>query len=72
MTDRVHSLQVVLDKDVRIDDVQALVSAIQQLRSVAAVTNLTADPSTHMAEVRARQLWRQKLIKLINEDQRET
>ncbi len=67
MTDRVNSLLVVLSEDVRIDDVQALVSAISQLRGVAGVSENVSDFNSTMAEVRAHEWWRDKLIALIRD-----
>ena len=54
MTDRFHSLTVVLEKDIREDDVQPLMNAIRQMRGVIAVDGHVADFATHMAEQRAR------------------
>lgn len=53
MTDRFHSLQVVLEKDVREDDAQAICDAISQIRGVQAVTGLVTDGAALMARVRA-------------------
>lgn len=54
MTDRVHTITVVLDHDMRDDDVQPLLAAIRQLRGVAAVDTVVADLTSHFAEVRVR------------------
>jgi hypothetical protein len=67
MTDRAHSLLVVLDHDVRVDDVEPLANAICQLRGVAAVTAQIADGATYMAEVRAKQELSQKLLAVLRE-----
>lgn len=53
MTDRIHTLTVVLAHDARDEDVINTCRAIQQLRGVIAVHNLVADPATYMAEQRA-------------------
>lgn len=53
MTDRVHSLTVVLENDVRTDDVQTLMSAILQLRGVISCKLHVSDIGSHMAEQRA-------------------
>lgn len=37
MTDRINSLAVILDEDIRIDDAQPLIAAIMQLKGVVAV-----------------------------------
>jgi len=56
MTDRYHSLTVVLDKDLREDDAEVIISAIKCLRSVVSVTGnvSVADYDLHVAQVRAR------------------
>lgn len=54
MSDRYHSLTVVLEHDVRDDDCEVLMAAIRQLRGVASVTGHVADFDSHMAEERAR------------------
>lgn len=43
MTDRFNALTVVLEKDIREDDAQALLSAIGQLRGVLTVSGNVAD-----------------------------
>lgn len=53
MTDRVHSLVVVLAHDQRTDDVESLVQAIRQLRGVISVKPVVSDIASHMAEQRA-------------------
>lgn len=54
MTTRFHSLQVVLDQDVREDDAEVLMNAIRMFRHVADVTGIPANCDTFMAETRAR------------------
>lgn len=61
MTDRIHSLTVVLENDIRIDDAESLISAIKQLRLVIAVEPNVSDPSSVMATVRARDELSKKL-----------
>lgn len=65
MTDRVHSLTVVLEKDVRTDDIEALVSAIRQFRGVISVKQHVADIDSHMAVERARNDLRDKIAKIL-------
>ena len=55
MTDRYHSLTVVLEKDMRSDDAEGLLAAIQRMRGVLSVTGEVTDVGTWMAEERARQ-----------------
>lgn len=54
MTDRYHSLTVVLERDMRDDDAEALIAAIGQLRNVLKVTGIVSDFTSHMAIERAR------------------
>lgn len=64
MTDRVNALTVVLEKDIRIDDVQSLISAIRALRFVADVQPNITELSDWVAESRANQAWREAILKL--------
>jgi hypothetical protein len=48
MTDRVKGLVVALDKDYRIDDVQAIIEAIKMTKGVAAVTPSITTPEDWM------------------------
>lgn len=68
MTDRFHSLTVVLDQNYRKDDMEALMSAIAQLRGVANVSGIVADPTSHMAEVRAKSEIRKRLFEVFSKD----
>jgi hypothetical protein len=67
MTDRYHSLIVVLEKDIRDDDAEELIKAIKMLRGVLAVDPEVVDPTTHMAEARARIDIQQKLFDALRE-----
>ena len=66
MTDRVHSLTVVLERDNRSDDVQPLIDAILMFQGVASVTAHVSDIVTRMAEQRARDDLRAKLFKALD------
>jgi hypothetical protein len=61
MSDRVHSLTVVLDKNYREEDAARLADAIKCMRGVVAVDRNVADPTSHMAEQRALAQLRQRL-----------
>ncbi len=61
MTNRYNALTVVLEKDIRDDDAEALLAAIQQLRGVLSVKGNVASFSDHLAQERARHDLRQKL-----------
>lgn len=65
MTDRFHTLTVVLEHDIREDDAQALISAIGQLRGVLSVTGVVADLDSHMARERVRHELSQKLLDVV-------
>lgn len=65
MTDRFHSLVVVLESDLRSDDAQALIDAIKQLRGVLSVSGEITDIGTLMAEERAKRELGEKLWNVI-------
>lgn len=54
MSDRIHTLTVVLEKDMRDDDVESLKSAIGHMRGVLSVDGEVSDIVSHMAEDRAK------------------
>lgn len=54
MTGRYNALTVVLERDVRDDDVEALQNAIRQLRGVLSVSGNVSGLTDQMAEERAR------------------
>lgn len=62
MTDRYHTLTVVLREDTRDDDAKPLIDAILMLKGVASVTGEIADLNSHMAEERARLALGEKLL----------
>lgn len=71
MTDRFNSLTVVLDRDIREDDAEALLNAIRQLRGVLSVTGNVSDVGSHIAEERVRRelgdkLWEVLYPKTVN------
>jgi hypothetical protein len=68
MTDRLHTLTVVLETDMRVDDAESLISAIRQLRGVLSVTGEVSDMTAHMAQERARRELGQKIMNVIYPD----
>lgn len=66
MTDRFHSLTVVLVQDIREDDAEALIQAICMLRGVVSASGNVSDPTSYMAEQRARRELEQKLLDIIH------
>lgn len=65
MTDRFNTLTVVLEKDMRDDDAEGLIEAIQRLRGVLSVTGNVANGNSWMAEERARHDLGQKLWEIL-------
>lgn len=65
MTDRYNTLTVVLEMDIREDDAEALLAAIRQLRGVLSVSGNVADPTTYMAEERAKRELGEKLWQVL-------
>lgn len=67
MTDRFHSLQVVLEQNIRDDDCERLIDAIKMVRGVLSVKGDIATPDTYMAEQRAIDGLGQSIVDLIYE-----
>ncbi len=65
MTDRIHSLTVVLSQNTRDDDAQLLIDAILMLRGVQNVSTHVADPTSFMAEIRAKHELGQKILDVL-------
>lgn len=66
MSDRCHSLTVVLEKDLRMeDDAQAVISAIGMIRGVLKVVPEVADGVNFMAEQRARSELGRRMLDVI-------
>jgi nitrate reductase NapAB chaperone NapD len=61
MTDRFHTLTVVLESDTRTDDAEALITAIEQMRGVLKVSGVVSDMDSHMAQERVRRELGEKL-----------
>lgn len=54
MTDRIHALTVVLDRDIREDDIEDIIAAIKMNRFVADVKIHVANTEDYMARARVR------------------
>lgn len=61
MTDRVNRLYVALERDIREDDVEALVDAIRMMRGVMGVETHVTDEADWVADERARREVRDKI-----------
>lgn len=55
MTDRINALVVVLEKDIRDDDIEATRNAIMQIKGVISVGNNVADHTDFIAKSRVQQ-----------------
>ena len=62
MSDRIHSLTVVLDENIRADDAEPIIDAIRQLRGVLSVSGNVANLSDHVARARAFVELRDKIL----------
>ena len=65
MTDRIHSITVTLEKDMRVDDAVQLMEAITMLKGVLKADGNVTDVNNHVAQERAKHELGQKLIKAI-------
>jgi len=65
MTDRYHSLTVVLEHDIRDDDAEPLINAIKMLHGVLSVKGNVSSFEVHTATERARFELGQKLWEVI-------
>ena len=66
MTDRVDSLTVVFEKDVRIDDCEEWINAIRMFRNVLSVKPHISGVGDHMAEERAKDELGKKLWAILH------
>jgi len=67
MTAKIRSLTVALSSDVREDDVQSLIDAIQMMRNVISVTGNEVTPNDWTSEMRVRNEVFGKLMELAKE-----
>jgi hypothetical protein len=65
MTDRIHSLTVVLEKDMRDDDVECVINAIRMIKCVLAVKGNVSDHILYTAEQRVRSEMIEKLFEVV-------
>ena len=66
MTDRVNSLTVALEKDMRDDDIECLIQAIRLFKGVLTVGTNISDSNTYVAEQRCNKNMRQALYNIID------
>lgn len=65
MTDRIKALTVVLEHDIRTDDIEPLITSIMLLRGVLSVRTHVVEIDSHVAEQRAKNDLRKKLFKIL-------
>lgn len=65
MTDRHSGFIVVLDKDIREDDAQPIISAIRQIKGVMDVQPIVSDPLLHIASIRVKNDILEKIMELL-------
>lgn len=66
MTDRLYALTVVLEKDIREDDAkETIIPAIKMIKGVTDVKGSVRNIETFMAETRARDFYRDKLMDIL-------
>lgn len=65
MTDRFNTLTVVLEKDMRDDEAEALVAAIHQLKGVISVSGNVTQPGLYVAQERAKFELRNQIISVL-------
>lgn len=65
MTDRLNTITVVLEKEMRDDDAEAILAAIRQIRGVLDAKGNVSDMTEWMAESRARRELGEKLLAII-------
>ena len=67
MTDRISSFLVVLEKDMRDDDVKKVTTALRQVRGVISVKRNVSDIQQAVAESRVKWEIREKLWKALED-----
>lgn len=65
MTDSYFAITVLLEKDVREDDIEHILNAIRMIKRVMKVEPLIANPELDAAEERVRREYRDKLYDII-------
>ncbi len=65
MTDRINALTVVLDRDYRDDDVEAIVAAIRMVRGVVSVEQRVVSANDYIIRMRLVYELRNKLVEAV-------
>lgn len=69
MSDRINRITVVLEKDIRDDDCETILSAIKMIKGVISVKANVANSTDYMVEERAKHDLGQKILKVIYPNQ---
>ena len=67
MTDRYNALVVVLERDIRSDDAEDIISALRMVKGVSSVTPNVSSLQDHIARARARTELAEKLWAVLQE-----
>jgi hypothetical protein len=65
MTDRIKGFTVTLEKDIRIDDFEAILNAVKMIKGVASVEPSIATPDDHINRERIKMEVYDKMRKVI-------
>lgn len=65
MTDRLKGVLVTFKRDIREDDAESIINAIQMVKGVMSVKPVPSNFDTHMAEERVRREIYDKIFKLV-------
>lgn len=68
MTDRLAGVIVTFEHDIRDDDAEPIITALNQIKGVLTVTPVVADLDLHMAETRARHKLGEEIWKVLYPD----
>lgn len=66
MTDRIHSITIVLEEDTRVDDAESLLNAVKMMKGVVSAEGNVADCVSYVAETRVRSEIGRKLFKVLH------
>jgi len=67
MTDRIHSITVVLEKDIRSENAEVIINAITMIKGVLTATPHIVDPVAYMTKARVKSDLLHKIIDLFHE-----
>lgn len=65
MTDRANGIVVVLEHDIRVDDLEPIINAIEQIRGVVCAKSHVADPGSFIVKQRVISDMRRKIFEVL-------